>query len=224
MEILHFVSSKRLDYLKEKLQEWSKDNYGRIETRIRWWQSTIADLEGIDETHGLNDEKQINRREAEYKLHEAFGDEVSFWSQRAKKMWHEKGDKCSAFFHKVVNFRQARNNAQGLIIDGRFNQRMGKCHDHLINFIANLYTEPEANGPRSDGLTFTTIDERQATRLERDFDEKENKEALDSLASDKTSGPAPHGSISQVLGLYEEGYHGDCERVTSQLLCQLESK
>lgn len=53
-------------------------------------------------------------------------DEASFWSQRAKRIWHEKGDICSAFFHKVVNPRQTKNLAQGLIIEGGIQTGLGK--------------------------------------------------------------------------------------------------
>lgn len=70
-----FIIAKKLDYLKGKLKTWATDNLGKLEARIKWWESTIADLKGVEETTGLTEEGQLERREAEQKLNEAIKDE-----------------------------------------------------------------------------------------------------------------------------------------------------
>lgn len=66
---------------------------------------------------------------------------MSFWSQRAKRLWHEKGDKCTILFYRVVNTRQAKKSAQGVLINGQIEQDVWKYHDHLIAFYKQLYEE-----------------------------------------------------------------------------------
>lgn len=122
---LGFILSEKLEHLKGKLQIWAKDNFGMVESRIIRWETTISKFESAEENYGLSGDECNKKREAELKLHEALGDEMSFWSQRAKRMWHKKGDKCTTFFHKVVNSRQIRNSAQGIVINGYVEQDVG---------------------------------------------------------------------------------------------------
>lgn len=100
-----YVMQKKLDFLRGKLRIWAKDNFGRVEARIKWWESTL-DFERLEETSKLTKEDQLARREAEFKLNEATKDETKLWSKSAKRVWNKKGGKYTAFSHRLVNARQ----------------------------------------------------------------------------------------------------------------------
>lgn len=123
----------------------SSAGLGKLESRIKWWKSTIKELESIEESAGLTTDEQRNRRGAECKLNEAMADEANFRSYRDGKFWHGEGEKCTSLFHKVVNVRLARADNQGMIIDGALVQDPIVCHNHIIDFYKELYTESEVN-------------------------------------------------------------------------------
>lgn len=152
-----YVMAKKLNYLKEKLKSWAKENFERLETCINKWESIITDLEALDKVFGLNEQEQQDRREAELKLNEAVQDQHRFWSQRAHRLWIKKGDKGSSFFHNVVNSRAANKNIEGLIIDGKFQRDEDLCKNHLVDFYKNLYTETFNLRPRLDGINFKSL-------------------------------------------------------------------
>lgn len=94
-----------------------------------------------DEVFGLSEEEQTTKREADYKLREALNDEARFWSQRAQRRWREEGDRCTSFFHKIVNARNGKKNIDGLIIEGRWENNEKVCRDHMKEFYEELYTK-----------------------------------------------------------------------------------
>lgn len=87
-------------------------------------------------------------------------------------MWAEKGDKCTAFFHKIVNGRANRNMIDGIVMDGALDQDEERCKIHLKNYYKELYTETNSDRPTLDGLSFNNIDHEKTKWLERDFLEK----------------------------------------------------
>ena len=78
----------------------------------------VNDLEA-----GIND-RILTPAEAEIKkslqeqLWNAANAYESMLRQKAKVKWLKEGDRNSAYFHKLINYRRRHNGIQGLIIDG----------------------------------------------------------------------------------------------------------
>lgn len=72
----------------------------RLENRIRSWESTIQEIEAIEDKPGLSESKQGKRREAEPKLNEALCDESRFWSLEQRRCGRKKGTNAQPSFIK----------------------------------------------------------------------------------------------------------------------------
>lgn len=69
--------------------------------------------------HDLSAEELEIKSDAKFKLDDALKDEEKFWSQCFRQMWIKDGDKCSKFFHKIMNSHGANNSINNLVMDGR---------------------------------------------------------------------------------------------------------
>jgi hypothetical protein len=75
------------------------------------------------------------------------------------------------------------------LIDGTISTNRSEISEHIVQFYKKLFTEQFSWRPVVDGLSFDSIDEAEASWLERDFEEREVWEVVKAMNGDKALGP-----------------------------------
>jgi hypothetical protein len=57
--------------------------------------------------------------------------EVS-WRQKSRILWLREGDKCTKFFHTIVNSNRRRNSIDSLLIDGTISSNRSGISEHIF--------------------------------------------------------------------------------------------
>lgn len=81
---------------------------------------------------------------------------------KSPKEWQLTGDRCTSFFHKIANSKQARNSIKSLVIDDTVVHNESKINQHIEEYYKSLYTEKDYARPKLDRLNFNTIEKEQA--------------------------------------------------------------
>lgn len=133
------VFSKKLKALNKKLKVRAKNKFGKLEERINHWEFIFEHLELKEENQFLS-EKEIQQKD------EAYGggkmpmrDNELFWAHKAHCSWKSQGDKCTKYFHKVVNARKNLNRNSSLLIDGYLSEDIDEIKEHIVSFYKELY-------------------------------------------------------------------------------------
>lgn len=90
-------NNQEWDYAQKKVQVWAKGNLGKIEAIIRWWGSTIAELQGLEQTEGLSEEAQHNRWATEFNWMRYYSINQNYCHSDWKKLFTRKGTSARAF-------------------------------------------------------------------------------------------------------------------------------
>lgn len=96
----------------------------------------------------------------------------------------KEGDKNTKFFHRVANIQKRSNYIGMLIADGALIDDENVFSKKLVDYYEDLFYEEEDKRPILDGLDFSSKNHKDATWLERNFEEVV-MEALNSLNGDK---------------------------------------
>ena len=85
----------------------------------------------------------------------------------------KEGDKCTKFFHQMVNANRRNNYIESLIVNGLPTMDTNIISDHIVGYYELLFAEPMSWRPRLDNLEFDRLNEEDAISLEDSFEEKE---------------------------------------------------
>lgn len=132
--------------------------------------------------------KRKKKHRAELDLRQALKQEELMWSRKAREAWRTGGDKCTRYFHRLVQSRVASNNISQLKIDGRTFSDPKILTDHIEAFFQNLYTEDVPDRPSLKGIKLKTLDAAAAITLDQPFIEVEMVNAHNNLVGEKALG------------------------------------
>ncbi|KAH1204406.1 DNA topoisomerase 2-binding protein 1-A [Glycine max] len=76
----------------------------------------------------------------------------SMLRQKARVNWIKEGDRNSAYFHKIINYRRRHNAIQGLTIDGMWIQEPSSVKNEAFNHFKERFSEQNLNRPTLDGV------------------------------------------------------------------------
>ncbi|KAL5715982.1 hypothetical protein ACHQM5_017730 [Ranunculus cassubicifolius] len=185
-----FVISKKLKAIKGKIKSWVKDEYGKFEDRISKEEKTLQELDLKEEEDSSLDEVDRERRhQARLLLQNALREEEGFWSKKARKHWRLKGDRCTKYFHMIVNNRSNVNRIASLQVEGKRVEDQEEIAQKFVDFYTNLYEEIQDERPKIGELALKSLNLEKADHLERNFSEEEVYATMQDLAKEKTPGP-----------------------------------
>jgi hypothetical protein len=125
--------------------------------------------------------------------HQACREEEKHWQQKSRCLWLEAGDKNTAYFHKQAEARKQFKTVTEIRTQGQIITDFEGIKEAAVQTFEALYTEPhtEASDPASYPLNLiqAKIQEEVNSKLVREIDQHEIKEALDQLHPDKAPGP-----------------------------------
>ncbi|XP_035551700.1 uncharacterized protein LOC118349876 [Juglans regia] len=111
------------------------------------------------------------------------------WRQKSRALWLKEGDRCTKFFHKVVNSHRRNNAIESLHSGTQVLSSPPKLANHIAHYYGTLLIESATLRPKLDALSFEAIDPQNVSVLERPFDEKEIFKVISSMAKDKAWSP-----------------------------------
>ncbi|OVA18951.1 hypothetical protein BVC80_1227g32 [Macleaya cordata] len=102
------------------IQTWKYEEFGRLDTKIQDFLSTITELDSLEENQDLSSQEILKRAEAKIEVERLHIMIRIKWQQRAKIDWRKSGDKNTPFFHMTASSRKRTNHIEQLLIEDRF--------------------------------------------------------------------------------------------------------
>ncbi|RVW72039.1 putative ribonuclease H protein [Vitis vinifera] len=161
-----------------------------------WWQEcTVEGWEGHKFMRKLkfikSKLKEWNTRDLRRKeLEDLLLKEEVQWRQKSRVKWIKEGDCNSKFFHRVATGRRSRKFIKSLISErGETLNNIEVISEEIVNFFGNLYSKPEGDSWKIEGIDWAPISEESAIWLDRPFSEEEVRMAVFQLNKEKAPGP-----------------------------------
>jgi hypothetical protein len=186
---------KKLKSFKVVLKEKTAACYGDLKSRIVQARGRLdmAQFEVLD-SHG-SAASLLKERECLHAYVSITKAEEAFLKQKARNQWLHLGDQNSAYFHRVIKGRQARNSISFLFdeqgnkvddIDG-IKGIAERFYKNLLGTTHMVFTKEHA--ARIQQLISPTISVENCLMLERDVTVEEIKETIFSMQANKAPGP-----------------------------------
>ena len=136
-----------------------------------------------------------------------FGDSYLIGEEMSRRpklraLWLKEGDKSTKSFHQVANFNRRNNSIESQLVHGSIFSDQTKIRDHIVQFYDRLFIEQFSWHPKLDGLAFDSIDDEEASLLERPFEESEVLEVVKGMNNEKVS--VPVGCDQSYLGVFHD--------------------
>ena len=111
-----FALKCKLQNLKQRLKNWSKDNIGDLCNKVKQLQQKMNDLEN-SLTAQHSDQQVQDLKKIRAKVWEKATLHESIVRQKSRSQWI-KEDSNTSYFHKIINYSRRRNALRGMLIDG----------------------------------------------------------------------------------------------------------
>nr|CAN75609.1 hypothetical protein VITISV_002943 [Vitis vinifera] len=192
---------RKLKFIKSKLKEWNTRVFGDLRERKKHILTDLGRIDRIEQEGNLNlelvSERILRRKELEDLL---LKEEVQ-WRQKSRVKWIKEGDCNSKFFHRVATGRRSRKYIKSLISErGETLNNIEVISEEIVNFFGNLYSKPEGDSWKIEGIDWAPISEESAIWLDRPFSEEEVRMAVFQLNKAEKA-PGPDGF---TLAIYQE--------------------
>ncbi|RVX16773.1 LINE-1 retrotransposable element ORF2 protein [Vitis vinifera] len=181
---------RKLKFIKSKLKEWNIVVFGDLRERKNHILTDLGRIDRIEQERNLNldlvSERTLRRKELEDLL---LKEEVQ-WRQKSRVKWIKEEDCNSKFFHRVATGRRSRKFIKSLISErGKTLNNIEIISEEIVNFFRNLYSKPEGDSWKIEGIDWAPISEESAIWLDRPFSEEEVRMAVFQLNKEKAPGP-----------------------------------
>ena len=187
----------KLRNLRLVIKQWCKEKGDIKASQIQNLKQKLHDLENLAFHRTLSESEVITKRILQQQLWDVSTAYESLLRQKSMAKWIKEGDRNTAYFHKLINFRRSSGAVQGILIDGVWVHQPDLVKQAVFNFFAERFTEQNHHRPTLDGVCFPSIDQHQRVGLTAPFSDIELKDAVWSCAGDKCPGPDGFNFIFQ---------------------------
>nr|GFA97192.1 putative RNA-directed DNA polymerase, eukaryota, reverse transcriptase zinc-binding domain protein [Tanacetum cinerariifolium] len=180
---------KKLRYLKEKIQMWSRLNKESSKSRKRNLKAELADLDlVIDKGEGADVDVK-RRQEVVSLLQEVEKVDSMGVAQKEKIKWTIKGDENSKYYHGVLNKKRGRLAIHGVLVDGIWMESPSLVKNEFFDHFKNRFEQPLQNRIQLERDFLNRITTDQNEDLEREVSKEEIKMEVWDCGIDKAHGP-----------------------------------
>ncbi|XP_031107562.1 uncharacterized protein LOC116012214 [Ipomoea triloba] len=175
---------RRLEHCGDSLKRWGGGFVKQTEKEIAWIQSRLNGLRYRRDEVSLRCFRDLDAR-----MRTLYDELNIFWRQRAKQHWLAKGDRNTKFFHLYASIRRRKNrivrlrDETGQWIDGGGLMGLAK------RYFENIFTAKGVSLLDSLNTFVPKVSEVDNDVLMQPFTNDDVKEALFSMAPDKSPGP-----------------------------------
>ena len=152
----------------------------------------ILDIEKIDllEPEGsITQDLFALRNLIKKELRDVLLKEEVHWRQSSRIKWIKDGDSNSKFFHRVENGRRKKKFIKFLVTkDGENLSGSDDISEEILKYFRRLYTKPERNSWKIEGLDWSPISIQSVDCLDRPFLEEEVCSVVFQLNRNKAPG------------------------------------
>ncbi|XP_059288373.1 uncharacterized protein LOC132041681 [Lycium ferocissimum] len=168
----------KLNLLKGKLKEWSKENKGNWRERKDKILEQVGSLEVIQEQRPLTEDEQLQKAQLAMEYEEVARNEEIAWRQRSRGQWIKSGDKNTKYFHRMATAHKRFNTIDTLMVDGVRSSEPMDIQNAILEFYENLYSETEAWRPNLNIQGVQSITGEEQIWMSRQFEEDEVWEGI----------------------------------------------
>ncbi|KAK6803376.1 hypothetical protein RDI58_001160 [Solanum bulbocastanum] len=133
----------KLKMLKEKLNDWSKANFGMIANKKNSLLEELAEIDELQGTRDLTEDEMMVRATIVVELEELAKNEESRWRQKSRVLWLKQGDNNTRFFQRMATSHWRNNTIDRLIDKGEIVEDTIEIRNIMIEFYRKLYTQSE---------------------------------------------------------------------------------
>ncbi|XP_042959541.1 uncharacterized protein LOC122294687 [Carya illinoinensis] len=189
----------KLKRLKQKMRQWNRETFGRVDAIIKELEEREEIYEEIlQENYSEDIEQDLLITKAELDIW--YKREDMRLAQQAKKIWLEKGDKNTKFFHATLAQRRRNACIKSMNLpDGTVLGSMELVHEGAVKYFEDFLTiEEDVATPCLEELIQPAVSENIVQSLRTEPTEKEIYQAFASIKADSSPGPDGFGSAFYV--------------------------
>ncbi|KAH1246485.1 hypothetical protein GmHk_06G016557 [Glycine max] len=160
-----YALKTKLKFLKDCIRQWSLSHGDINAKKVQSLKKELNALEAGCNYRILSTAEVNLKKSLQEQLWCASNALESMLKQKARVKWLKEGDKNSAYFHKLVNYRRRHNAIQGLIIDGEWVHDPGRVKNAVLSHFKNRFSEQFSNRPTLEGVQFPSLDQGQKQDL-----------------------------------------------------------
>ena len=149
----------KLRNLRLVIKQWCKEKGDIKASQIQNLKQKLHDLENLASHRTLSESEVITKRILQQQLWDISTAYESLLRQMSRAKWIKEGDRNTAYFHKLINFRRSSGAVQGILIDGVWVHQPDLVKKAVFNFFAERFTEQNHHRPTLDGVCFPSIDQ-----------------------------------------------------------------
>ncbi|GKC29770.1 hypothetical protein Tco_1037064, partial [Tanacetum coccineum] len=120
---------------------------------------------------------------------EASKDEMKMLQQKAKIKWLNEGDKNTAFFHGILKFRRSKSRVEFIKDDDGISYEGEVVNEQFVNHFEKFFGKVNHVTSIEDSIFKKSLSNEEAISMSSDVTDKEIKEAMFNIDSNKASGP-----------------------------------
>ena len=137
-----YVLAKKIKALKWEIKRWNLKVFGDKRARHKASCEELKMLDKIEEGRQLTKEEKASRTRISREVEASNLQEEICWRQKSRVRWLKEWDKCSQFFHMVVNANRRNNTIKSLIVNGSPTLDPDIIRDHIVSFYDFVYGAP----------------------------------------------------------------------------------
>ncbi|GKV02903.1 hypothetical protein SLEP1_g15281 [Rubroshorea leprosula] len=180
-----YKCKQKLKLMKDECKRWNKEVFGNVETR---WEILSKDIEALDiksEEIELDENEVLLRRGCFQEMWEILRKKEAMWKQKSRINWIRLGDAHTAFFHRCVHARRARNAMSSILGEDGWVEEPSRVKEEAVRYFSQLFHNEQWKRPVLGGVHFNRISVEQRKWLERPFSVEEIEEGLQSCDGTK---------------------------------------
>lgn len=184
-----FIITQKLKAIKERLKVWAVERRLKKEKERKQCMDRLEAIDNVIDSGQGSVEIAKERLDIISKIRAFEKKEGEDIAQKNKNKWCLEGDENTALYHRVLNKKKHKGGVKGIEVDGMWETKPLKVKEHFKKYYEDIFKKDvECNWRQELGETNRITDLEKAD-LEKDFEEKEIKEAIWGCGRNKSPGP-----------------------------------
>jgi hypothetical protein len=184
-----YVLKEKLKFLKTRIKDWNRLEFGKMDDSINLIVANIRELDTKGESIPLTSGEVEERKKCFGDLWRLLKSKEVLAVQRSRVKWFKDGDTNSKYFHRCLKVRERRNAISCLKAGERWIDTSAEIFDEVTSFFKNHFSSLDWARPKLDGVVFPSISSVENLLLMSPFLLEEIEEVVRNSDGNKSPGP-----------------------------------